>query len=89
MLHYAHDDFYEKKGDGYRMKPSNEGRFSKMREDETDFDIINYGNSKHGKNVIIDADEDWMLVEITSIKGTKEKLLRISSVISIKEVDNK
>lgn len=60
-----------------------------MREDETDFDIINYGNSKHGKNVIIDADEDWMLVEITSIKGTKEKLLRISSVISIKEVDNK
>ena len=63
MLHYAHDDFYEKKGDGYRMKPSNEGRFSKMK--------------------------DWMLVEITSIKGTKEKLLRISSVISIKEVDNK
>ena len=56
---------------------------------DDDFDIINYGNSKHGKNVIIDADEDWMLVEITSIKGTKEKLLRISSVISIKEVDNK
>lgn len=65
------------------------GDFQRMREDETDFDIINYGNSKHGKNVIIDADEDWMLVEITSIKGTKEKLLRISSVISIKEVDNK
>ena len=32
MLHYAHDDFYEKKGDGYRMKPSNEGRLSKMKE---------------------------------------------------------
>lgn len=59
-----------------------------MREEETDFDVINYGNSKYGKNVIIDADEDWMLVEITSKKGTKEKLLRISSVISIKEVHN-
>lgn len=57
-----------------------------MREEEPDADIMNYGNTKYGKNVIIDADEDWILVEITDKRGTKEKLLRISSVKSITEV---
>lgn len=56
-----------------------------MREEEPDADIVNYGNTKYGKNVIIDADDEWVLVEITSAKGTKEKLLRISSIRRITE----
>ena len=56
-----------------------------MKEEEPDADIINYGNTKHGKNVIIDADDEWVLVEITSAKGTKERLLRISSIKRVTE----
>ena len=58
-----------------------------LREEETDVDIINYGNVKHGKNVILDADDEWILLEITNAKGTKEKLLRISSIRRITEVN--
>lgn len=56
-----------------------------MKEDEPDVDILSYGNGKYGKNVILDADEEWMLVESSGPKGTKEKLIRISSVKRITE----
>jgi hypothetical protein len=39
-----------------------------------------YGNSKHGSNTILDADDDWILVRIDSAKGSKEKLIRAGSV---------
>ena len=51
-----------------------------MKEDCGDIDIAMYGNSKHGKNTILDADGDWLLVRIESAKGCKEKLIRVGSV---------
>ncbi len=57
-----------------------------MKEDYTDFDIVNYGNTKHGLVTILDVDDDWMHVRITTPKGVKEKLLRIDGVGGIAEV---
>lgn len=54
-----------------------------LKEDNEDSDVIMYGNSKHGTNTILDADEEWLLVRIESAKGTKEKLLRLESVRSL------
>ena len=51
-----------------------------------DVDVVLYGNSKHGSNTILDADEDWALVRIESAKGTKEKLIRMSSIRSVQPV---
>ena len=51
-----------------------------LKEDCGDIDIAMYGNSKHGKNTILDADGDWLLVRIESAKGCKEKLIRVGSV---------
>ncbi len=57
-----------------------------LKEDHEDFDIMNYGNSKHGANIILDADDEWLLVRIESPKKTVEKLIRMESVerISLK-----
>ena len=57
----------------------------KMKEDYTDFDIVNYGDTKHGSVTILDVDDDWMLVRITSPKGVKEKILRVDGVEGISE----
>ena len=46
-------------------------------------DVVMYGNTRHGSNTILDADADWILVRIESPKGTKEKLIRMSSVSGI------
>lgn len=54
-----------------------------FREDCMDVDVVMYGNSKHGSNTILDADEDWILVRVESAKGTKEKLIRMSSVSGV------
>lgn len=43
-----------------------------LKEDCEDTDIVMYGNSKNGKNTILDADGDWLLVRIDSAKGSKE-----------------
>ena len=51
-----------------------------LKEDHEDVDIGMYGNSKHGRNTILDADDEWVLVRIESPKGTKEKLIRIHSI---------
>ena len=51
-----------------------------LKEDHADMDIISYGNTKHGSNVILDTDDEWMLVQITSPKAVKKKLLRLTSV---------
>ncbi|MBR2685572.1 MAG: hypothetical protein IKE59_05950 [Erysipelotrichaceae bacterium] len=51
-----------------------------MKEDQEDVDILNYGNSKHGKNIILDCDEEWLLLKIESAKGVKTKLIRMESV---------
>ena len=51
-----------------------------LKEDCEDMDIVMYGNSKHGTNTILDADDDWILVRIDSAKGSKEKLIRAGSV---------
>ncbi|MBR6472720.1 MAG: hypothetical protein IKS99_03190 [Firmicutes bacterium] len=57
-----------------------------MKEDHMDVDIVMYGNTKHGSNTIIDADEEWLLVHIVKPKGEMDKLIRLASVSSISEV---
>lgn len=57
-----------------------------FKEDHGDVDVINYGNTKHGSNTILDVDEDWMLVRIRTPKGEKEKLIRMGSVTRISRV---
>ena len=59
-----------------------------LKEDCEDVDVVMYGNTKHGSNTILDADEDWVLVRIESAKGTKEKLIRLSSIRGIQPVSN-
>lgn len=58
-----------------------------LKEDYGDVDIAMYGNSKHGTNTIVDADDDWLLVRIDSVKGSKEKLIRAGSVQRISQAD--
>ena len=57
-----------------------------FKEDHGDVDVINYGNTKHGSNTILDVDEDWMLVRIRTPKGEKEKLIRMGAVTRISRV---
>ena len=54
-----------------------------FREDCMDVDVVMYGNSKHGSNTILDADEEWIRVRVDGPKGTKEKLIRMSSVSGV------
>ena len=58
-----------------------------LREDYEDVDIMMYGNTKHGANTILDADDEWLLVRITTPKGEKEKLLRLEAVARIGVAD--
>lgn len=51
-----------------------------FKEDHGDVDIMSYGNSKHGSNTIMDADEDWIFVHIESPKGDMDKLIRMESI---------
>lgn len=54
-----------------------------FKEDEMDFDVINYGNTKYGKTILLDADEDWIKVRIVTPKEEKIKLIRVSSIARI------
>ncbi|MBQ1469174.1 MAG: hypothetical protein IIZ27_11915 [Solobacterium sp.] len=54
-----------------------------LKEDYVDADIVSYGNTKHGSNTILDADEDWMLIRIETSKGNKQKLIRMESIQSV------
>ena len=51
-----------------------------LKEDHLDIDLISYGNTKHGSNTILDADEEWVKVRIESPKGVKVKLIRMESI---------
>lgn len=57
-----------------------------LKEDYMDVDIVNYGNTKHGSNIILDVDEDWLLIQINNSKGGKEKLIRLEAVQNISVV---
>ena len=54
-----------------------------LKEDREDADIHMYGNTKHGSNQILDADEEWLLVRVETPKGSRDKLIRLSSVSRI------
>lgn len=56
-----------------------------LKEEYQDVDITMYGNTKHGSNTILDVDDDWILVQITSAKGTKQVLIRTEAVQSLRE----
>ena len=51
-----------------------------LKEDCEDPDIGMYGNTKHGTNTLLDADDEWLLVRIDTAKGSREKLIRAGSV---------
>lgn len=51
-----------------------------LKEDYQDFDVVNYGNTKHGSITIRDADREWMLMNIETPKGNKDKLIRMESI---------
>lgn len=51
-----------------------------LLEDHADTDIIMYGNSRHGTNTILDADNEWLLVQIDSPGKSTTKLIRMESV---------
>ncbi len=51
-----------------------------LAEGHEDVDIVMYGNTKHGSNTILDADDEWMLVHVDTPKGSKDKLIRLGSV---------
>ena len=54
-----------------------------LGEDQEDMDIVMYGNTKHGSNTILDVDEEWLTVRVDTPKGSKEKLIRMESVVRI------
>lgn len=58
-----------------------------LKDDQEDMDISYYGNSKHGANVIMEADRDWMLVHVETPKENKDKLIRMESIQRITKVD--
>lgn len=51
-----------------------------LKEGHKDIDVINYGNTKHGSNTILDADKEWLLLQIETPKGNRKKLIRMESV---------
>ena len=59
-----------------------------LKEDCEDVDIVMYGNTKHGSNTILDADDEWILVRIESAKGSKEKLIRLGAIQRISVLEN-
>lgn len=83
------DELSSMKGSSYSLSresiagyaSQNKGKRVKIsfKEDCADTDVIMYGNTK-GSNVILDSDDSWILVEITSPKKTVRKLLRIDSI---------
>ena len=51
-----------------------------LKEDQQDVDVVMYGNTRHGSNTIKDLDREWLLLEIETPKGQKEKLIRMGSI---------
>ena len=83
------DELASTKGSSYALSKESLAKFARenigqqvkisFKEDCWDSDVISYGNTK-GKNVILDADENWILVEITTPKKTLQKIFRIDSI---------
>ena len=57
-----------------------------LKEDQQNVDIVMYGNSKHGSNTILDADDDWLAVHVATPKGEKDVLIRMQSIERISVV---
>ncbi|MBQ5536125.1 MAG: hypothetical protein IIU01_05175 [Oscillospiraceae bacterium] len=57
-----------------------------LKEDQQNVDIVMYGNSKHGSNTILDADDDWLAVHVATPKGEKDLLIRMQSIERISVV---
>lgn len=83
------DELASTKGSSYALSKESLAKFARenigqqvkisFKEDCWDSDVISYGNTK-GKNVILNADENWILVEITTPKKTLQKIFRIDSI---------
>ncbi len=57
-----------------------------FKEDCWDPDVLTYGNTK-GKNVIMDADDNWILVEITTPKKVILRIFRLDSIDGLTAVN--
>ena len=51
-----------------------------QKEDQQDADIMMYGNTKYGNNIIRDVDDEWVLVRVVSAKKNADKLIRLDSI---------
>lgn len=58
-----------------------------FKEDCWDSDVLTYGNTK-GKNVIMDADDNWILVEITTPKKVILRIFRLDSIDGLTAVNS-
>ena len=54
-----------------------------LKEEQQDYDITMYGNTKYGSNTILDTDDEWVRVRIVSAKKDTEKLIRLHSIARI------
>lgn len=54
-----------------------------LKEDHEDVDIFNYGNSPSGSITVLDSDNEWLLIQVSSKKGSVRKLIRMESVEGI------
>ncbi|MBQ6334687.1 MAG: hypothetical protein IJI46_06440 [Erysipelotrichaceae bacterium] len=54
-----------------------------LKEGYEDVDVMMYGNSQKGCNIIKQLDEGWVLVHIESPKLQKDKLIRLEAIEGI------
>lgn len=86
------DELASTKGTSYALSKESLAKFAtenigckvqiSFKEDCWDSDVISYGNAKRG-NVILDADKNWILVEVNTPKEAKQKLFRLDSIDGI------
>lgn len=90
------DELSQIKGTSYSVSKESLGKIAygyigkqvdiSFKEDCWDPDVLTYGNTK-GKNVIIDADDNWILVEITTPKRVLLRIFRLDSIDGLTAVN--
>ncbi len=90
------DELSQIKGTSYSVSKESLGKIAygyigkqvdiSFKEDCWDPDVLTYGNTK-GKNVIIDADDNWILVEITTPKKVLLRIFRLDSIDGLTAVN--
>lgn len=58
-----------------------------LKENYADLELATCSSKKSGNLVILDADQDWLLLRISSPKGDQKKLIRIEALQSLSPID--